>query len=269
MPEPTGTTSLLGEGTGAEGASGAGGGNPPLPGWQAGLPDGLKGHEALKGFAKVGDFATAALAWKERSEKSIQPLGQNATEAERQVYYKALGVPDKEDGYTFDPKKLPAGMEPNPEFDTYLRQVAKKAALTPAQAQEIYTAMHARVQQGLAKQQEEDRKAEADAKAAVEKNEADLHIRFGNDFKPRVAGAGKFARDLAHLAEIKVEDLNTWLKERELDQDAIMIRLLDAGARHVKPDQLVRGNGQQQTTTAAKTGLSYPWMRDFYGMPQE
>lgn len=269
MPEPTGTTSLLGEGNGAEGASGAGGGNLPLPGWLAGLPDGLKGNEALKGFAKVGDFATAALSWKERAEKSIQPLGQNATEAERQAYYKALGVPEKEDGYTFDPKQLPAGMGPNEEISKVVRQLAAKGKFTAAQAQELYNTMHVRVQEGLAKQQEEDRKAEADAKTAVEKNEATLRATFGNEFTPRIQAAGKASRDLAQLAGIKVEDLNAWMKEAELDKDPMMILLFDAVARHTKPDQLVRGNGQQSASTARKTGLSYPWMRDFYGTPQE
>lgn len=269
MPEPTRTTSLLDEGNGAEGASGAGGGNPSLPGWQAGLPDGLKGHEALKGFAKVGDFATAALSWKELSEKSIQPLGQNATEAERQAYFKALGVPDKADGYTFDPSKLPKGMEPNKDFDAYFRDVAHKAHLSPAQAQEVYSAVHTRVFEGLAKQQEEDRKAEADAKATAEKNEAILHTTFGNEFTPRIQAAGKAGRDLAALAGMKVEDWNTWLKNLELDKELPLILALDAVARHLKPDQLVRGNGQQQASQARKTGLSYPWMRDFYGTPQE
>jgi hypothetical protein len=268
MPEPTGTTSLVDEGNGAQGQGQAGGGNPPLPGWHGGLPRELQGHEWLKGFAKVGDFATAALALKERAERSIQPPGQDATETERAAYYKALGVPDTKDGYTFDPSKLPKGMEPNKDFDAYLREVAHKAKLNPAQAQEIYTAMHTRVHEGLAKQLEEDKKAEAEEKAAAEKAEAQLRTTFGNEFDARIAAAGKASRDLAQLAGLKVEDWNQFLKDNELDKLMPLILVFDAVARHVKPDQLVRGSGTiPQPTEARQTGLSYPWMRQFYGTP--
>jgi hypothetical protein len=269
MPEPTGTTSLLGEGNGVQGQGQAGGGTPPLPGWHGGLPRELQGHEWLKGFAKVGDFATAALALKERADKSIQPLGQNATEAERAAYYKALGVPASKDGYTFDPSKLPKGMEPNTDFDAYLREVALKANLTPAQAQEIYSAVHARVYEGLAKQQEEEKKAEAEEQAAAQRTEAQLRQTFGGEFDARIAAAGKASRDLAQLAGIKVEDWNQFLKDNELDKSLTMILAFDALARHIKPDQLVKGSGNAPPSTARDKGLSYAWMRTFYGTPGE
>ncbi len=270
MAEQRGTTSLLDEGT--EGAAGgqAGGGAPQLPGWLAGLPRELQEIEWLRGFPKPGDFAKAALALKERADKSIQPLGQNATETERQAYFKALGVPDNEDGYTFDPKKLPAGMEQNAELTAHVKKIAKEANLTQAQAQGLYIAMHARAGEALGRQQEEDRKAEAEAKAAIEKNEAALRKSFGNDFDARIKAAGKAGRDLAQLAGIKPEEWNAWLKELELDKELNLILALDALAQHVKPDQLVRGaSGIKPANEARPTGLSYPWMRQFYGTPPE
>ncbi len=270
MAGTTGTTSLVGEGTEGQTAGQAGGGNQPqLPGWIAGLPRELQGHEWLKGFSKVGDFATAALALKERADKSIQPLGQNATETERAAYFKALGVPDNEDGYTFDPKKLPAGIEQNADLSAHVKKIAKQANLTPAQAEGLYIAMHAGAREALVRQQEEDRKAEADAKAEIEKNEATLRKTFGNDFDARIRAAGKAGRDLAALAGVKPEDWNAWLKELELDKELNLILALDAVAQHVKPDQLVRGGGIKPPTTARPTGLSYPWMREFYGVPTE
>ena len=64
----------------------------------------------------------------------------NGTEPRKQV--DKPDVPDSPDGYTFDEIKLPDGMQRDPLFESYLREVGVKGKLTKEQATVLYKGFH-------------------------------------------------------------------------------------------------------------------------------
>jgi len=91
--------------------------------WLAQLPADLQGNEQLTGFATLGDFAKSSLEthgkltetegkltaldgeYKTYKERSIPKLPDNATDEDKNLFYTALGRPEKAEGYELDGEK--------------------------------------------------------------------------------------------------------------------------------------------------------------------
>jgi len=79
------------------------------PGWIAGLPADLKSNETFTKFPTVGDFAkshlelsTKAAELEKKIGNSVPKLAENASDAERNAFYDALGRPKDAKEYEFD-----------------------------------------------------------------------------------------------------------------------------------------------------------------------
>lgn len=261
MGEETTRTTLTREGT--EGTAAAGG-QPQSPGWRAGLPAELREHEWLKGFSKVGEFATAALQLKERAEKAIVRPGENATESERQAFDRALGVPEREDGYTLEVPKPPDGIEPTTAFLADFKKIAAKSRLTKEQAKGIFESLYGKVYETLSAQKKAEAEEEAREKADLEKAEAALRSEWKGEYENKVAAAGKL------VVALGGQELATELDATGLGNSTRLIRAFARMAELVKPDTLERGNAAAATATKEQPKrLQYPWMREHYGKPSE
>lgn len=107
-------------------------------GWRAGLPNEWKEHEFVKPYKTVGEFVKSVYsavserdALKAKLERAIFKPSENATEAEKEAYFKAIGRPDKPEDYEFNP---PQGGELDPGTVKWARSVFHKAGLTKEQA---------------------------------------------------------------------------------------------------------------------------------------
>ena len=105
-------------------------------GWRAGLPDDLKQNEAIVPFKTVGDFAKDYLDVKTKATDLEGKLGSyvpklpdNATDAERNMYFDALGRPKSPDEY-----KLGGEGKNAVQWDAQWKQNFHSLGLTQSQA---------------------------------------------------------------------------------------------------------------------------------------
>jgi hypothetical protein len=105
-------------------------------GWRAGLPDDLKQNEAIVPFKTVGDFAKDYLDVKTKATELEGKLGNyvpklpdNATDAERNLYFDALGRPKSADEY-----KLGGDGKNAVQWDAQWKQNFHSLGLTQSQA---------------------------------------------------------------------------------------------------------------------------------------
>lgn len=112
--------------------------DPPALGWRAALPDEYKEHEFVKTFQKPGDFVKTAIeikadrdSLKTKLENSIPKLAADAKPEEQEAYYKALGRPDKPEGYELD------GDHQDEKTVAWARNAFHKAGLNGTQAKTL------------------------------------------------------------------------------------------------------------------------------------
>ena len=112
-------------------------------GWRAALPTDLQNHEALTPFKEVKDLGAGYLdlttkyteAGKKaqelegRLQSAIFRPGDKATDAERADFYKALGRPEKPEGYEIS---LPEGLPFTQQDIDWLRNTAHKRGFSKA-----------------------------------------------------------------------------------------------------------------------------------------
>lgn len=117
-------------------------------GWRAGLSDDLKQNEAFVPFKTVSDFGKDYLAVKTKATElegklqgAVPKLGDNATDAERNQFYDALGRPKQPSEYEFDGEDKNA-----PEWTGAWKQEFHKLGFTKAQAKGLSTAFNAQIQ---------------------------------------------------------------------------------------------------------------------------
>ena len=161
--------------------------------WIAQMSDDLKGNEAFTPFETLSDFAKAHLDTvgkvtelngkatefegkvtdlESKLANSIPKLGENATDEDRAVFYKALGVPEKPDEYEF-PKG--EGIEHDEKMVFWARDIFHKANLSKDQAGIISQAWDGLIQ-GMAKEQDEAKQA------AVQEADTKLKTEWGADY---------------------------------------------------------------------------------------
>ena len=121
-----------GDGSGSDLNNGGG----VVTGIRAQFSDPLKNHEAFTGMNKADDLANAYLGtmakvkdYEGKLANSIPKLNENATDAERADFYKALGRPDKPEGYEIS---LPEGLPFTQQDIDWLRSTAHKRGFSKA-----------------------------------------------------------------------------------------------------------------------------------------
>lgn len=195
-------------------------------------------------------------------DKAIMPPGENATQDELAAYFKALGVPESLDGYTFDPEKLPKDLELTEEITKWMREVSHKNHLTKQQSEALLVDMTSRVTETLKQQGEEEKRQEQEDEQKKEKAIQALKDDWKDQYETRISRAHKTALGLFGEEFIKHAD------DSGIGNDLYVLRMLDILGEVQLPDRLLKG--KQIAAPEGKTeGLSYPWMRDFYGKPSE
>lgn len=147
-------------------------------GWRAALPDEYKEHEFVKDAQKPGDFVKKAIetkterdALKTKMEGAIFKPTDKSTPEEREAYRKAIGVPDKPEGYEFP---QPEGQENDPTMVKWAQGVFHKYDLPKEAARGIGAEWNAFVT-GMVEAEEKL------AKDEMEANEKKFHEQFKSE----------------------------------------------------------------------------------------
>jgi len=198
-----GNTGTPGTGTGQ--ASGQGG-TPPS--WRDGLPDALRGHDALKGF------------------ENVEKLAQRYVD----VHDKVPQVPASPDKYALD------GIKASDAVLKSYREMAHKAGMTEAQAKAgfEYWAGLAQSQRQVAQQA-----AEAAAKTASEAAETKLKADWGANYEANMAKAKET------LKRFGGDEFIQFLDTSNLGNNPTMARFLLEVRKVMSEDVFVPNPGNQ------------------------
>lgn len=176
---------------GAEGgAAGAAAGGAPAAGATGG--DGGSGQSAQgAGSAGAGAAAGAGTAAPAEQAATVALLPKDATDAQRDAFYKTLGRPDNGSGYDLTP---PQGQQNDPGMEKWAREAFFKAGLTVDQAKQLYEAWNTQ-----AAAQQAQSAAQADEK--VKSDFAAFKQSLGANADQLLAGADKAVEALGLRAE--------------------------------------------------------------------
>ena len=217
----------------------------PSLGWRAGLPDPLKENEAFKSFKTVGEFAqhhldTASKVTdlEAKMKDAVPKLPDDATDEERDLYYEALGRPEKPDQYEFDGEDKNA-----PEWTNHWKQQFHSLGLTKEQAKSLSAAFNSQIQKmvdahNAARQNE--------IKAAEEK----LKSEWGDKFDTNAELAKRFYK--THLGKEFDKSFEGANAEYRLDT----IRLLFKVAALTGEDRSPTGV-QEKSNAEVPIGLTF------------
>lgn len=139
-------------------------------GWQEKfVPEDFRGLGVFKTFNNIeGAMKQLGNLEKLRGKqgKGIMPPDENSTPTERDLFFKAIGRPDKPDGYKVE---IPKGMESvfKPETIGQFKEVAHKLGLTPAQVQGLVGFDAERAKQALAGLEQTEKQSREHAEAAL------------------------------------------------------------------------------------------------------
>lgn len=194
-----------------------------------GLPENLRGNEALKGFNSVEDLAGAFL---ETSGKVPQ-------------------VPEKPDAYEI-PNSEVSPM--SPELMEGFRSWAHEAGLSVDQAKTLASKWN----------EFADHQTQAMAQAE-EAAISTLKTEWAGNFDKNVADAARALSVFAGKAGFKEDEIKGFLNETRLGSSPVMLKLFHALANAMSEDQFVDPAGQHQPdnrpkTAAGKPMLSFPSM---------
>jgi hypothetical protein len=243
-------------------------------GWRAQLPDTMKNNEAFTSFKTVGDFGKSYLETgnklKEAETKAttlegkvkefegkigkelVPVLREGASEEETKSFFKALGVPEKADGYAFAATDIPEELKGRAEIaplEAWAKGTFHKYNLTPAQAagmRKEYYSMIAEGEKQLALKKEQDRQSGME----------DLKKTWGDKYDESVALVG---REVERVEKI-VPGFKKFADESGLGNSPILVKVFHEYAKSMVGDEMVRGRppgGGEQRTPGV---LRYPSM---------
>lgn len=110
-------------------------------GWMARLPEALKpAAETLAKYKSIPDLASAHYSLQQllgKKANAILPINETSKPEEIAAYRKALGIPEKADGYNLKPEKLPDGVGWNDDNGKALAELALKHNVPPAAMKEL------------------------------------------------------------------------------------------------------------------------------------
>ena len=249
-------------------ASGEDGGKPA---WIAQLPKDQQGNEAFTSFKTIGDLGKTYLETsgkakefeskvKEHEDKVkalegklttdyIPKPKENATDEEKQAYYRALGRPDKVEDYKFEAVKLPPGAESvyDKTIDGWFREKFFQAGLSKEQAaflQKEYNAGFIDRFNQMAVTKEQARQDSA----------TKLKAEWGTKFDENLIVA---ERALEHFGG---PELRSYLEDTGLKNDVRLIRALHEIGKSIQDDTLILGKRSDANEAREPGKLKYPSM---------
>ncbi len=170
-------------------------------GWQDKLPDDFADDRALLG--RFGDLKSLVKAFKDnmttaraKTEGLVRVPGAESTDEERAAYFKAIGVPEKPEGYGIKPpEKLPDGVSWDDGLSGKFAAIAHQIGLTPAQVSKL---QEWQIQQ-VGEQAGTTRQAAAQA---MEAEKQELQRTFGAELPKAVSLAQRVAKQEGLSPEI-------------------------------------------------------------------
>lgn len=228
-------------------------------GWKAGLPDDLKNHEFIKDHAKVGDSIREFVALKQEAGSMLRVPGENATDAERAAFYKAVGRPETPDAYSLKkPEGMPEGMPYNEASEKMFKDYFHELGLSDAQAVKLWGKYHETAIQGFTAQ------AKADADAAQKAMDTLQAEWTGDTFK--------INSELAHRAFMRTFDKPEQIEEAKaflettkvggvaLGDHPMFLRVFAKIGATISDDQANAGrnSGGQDNSDEAKAKARFP-----------
>jgi hypothetical protein len=243
-----------GGGTGGGGnpaAAGGGNGGGDQKSWRDSLPDDLKSHASIQTFKDLPALVQSYVhAQSQLGKKGIIAPGENATEAELNDFYKALGRPEL-DKYEV---KTPEGKKINPDFLKEMKEVAHKMGILPKQAQGFFDWYLGFEQKRLTETTTSFKKQREDGMAELKKE----------------LGADGFTSEAARADSFVKEVDPKWAKffaDSGLDKDPMMARfMMEASKKFMKEDSL-RGDGQGGRTGALTKADAQKKINEIMGNP--
>lgn len=195
-----------------EGGDQGGAGGAETPGWISALPDEYKGNEYIKGFEKPGDFVKAHMdlktehdALKPKLDGAIFKPGKDATPEETAAYHKALGVPEKSDGYEF-PKT--EGVDQDDAMTAWARETFHKAGITAEQAPAMVKAWDELMQNTVKAQDEAEKQGIETAETALKE---EWKADYDKNIEETKRGYQAFEKTVPGFAEFLAMDTKAGL----------------------------------------------------------
>lgn len=170
-PESKPSESAGDAGQGKSEADNGNSGKVERPAWMSQIGDITKDEgaaEKLSKFSKLGDLAKSYLELEGKLGNALVKPGENASDDEKQAFYKALGKPESADKYTI-----------KGEDAELFRNMAYENNLTDEQANSIYNALKKVGEDALAKQ-----KAAYEQQAKETQNA--LLAEYGKDYSTKI-----------------------------------------------------------------------------------
>lgn len=227
-----GNQRTAGSGSTGSGDSGAPG-ETKAPGYDAQLPDALKGHKSLAKLPRIGDLAQAYIELEGRQGNSVQIPGADASPADWNKVYGLLGRPETKDAYDFTNVPVPPGVTLTDEAKALYQGIAFDSGLNNVQAGKLlewHQGVVATAFKALAA-----RKAEA-----KEKLQQDWGDQYEGKMEMGLRTLKKFA---SPASDGTPNEFVTFLKETGLGNDPRMSKFLADVGGAMGEDVLPKGEG--------------------------
>jgi hypothetical protein len=213
-------------------------------GWRAGLPGDLQQNDTFKQFKTVGDFAKSHLEISAKAtelakklEDYVPKLPDNATDAEKALYYDALGRPKQPSEYKFDGEDKNAS-----EWNNAWKQKFHSIGLTKAQGETLSKEFNATIQQIVDAHNES-------LKNEYKTAEAALRSEYGDKFDTNLELAKRLYQK--HIGKEFDKDFDNTTDKARL----AMIRMIVKFAEKTGEDQSPQGT---QRPTVKGVDNPYP-----------
>jgi hypothetical protein len=212
--------------------------------WRDGIAEDLRTHPSLADFKDIGSLAKSYIETKamvgKRTDGLVKIPGEQATAEEVAAWRKAIGVPDKPDGYTV---RLPEGVSVHEETLNAFRQKAHELGITPKQAEAL-------VQFDIERYQSSQRRSHETSAAAKTEAEKALRSEWGPQFDTRLALTQRFVEQYGGEGMIDELEVNGKANSPKL------IRLLEKIATEYHERGLVRGESTAKRTEEIQARLA-------------
>jgi hypothetical protein len=227
--------------------------NQPIP-WLEQVEESLRGNEVLRGFNGPNALAKAHLEKLEEVknlrgdlEARIKLPGHNATQEEREAFYRSIGKPEKAEEYEFPQVE---GQENNPQMVEWAQKTFHEANLSKDQAAQIGKSWNAFMEEMV--------KADTEAK---EKAEAEAETKIKAELGEQYAEAFELTRRL--LSENATPEELAFLDESGAGNSPVIAKLIFKLAKLTGEDKSPPRGGNPQDQV--KVGMNYTSMAGFKG----
>lgn len=223
-------------------------------GWRAALPDEFKEHEYVKTFQKPGDFVKSALeikteheSLKTKMEGALFKPGENATQEEREAFYRGIGKPEKATEYDFPTVE---GAENDPRMVEWAQKTFHAANLNKDQAAQIGKSWNEFMAAMV--------KADTEAK---EKAKAEAETKIKTELGEQYDEAFELSRRL--LSENATPEELAFLDESGAGNSPVIAKLIFKLAKLTGEDKSLQRGGNPKDQT--RVGMNYTTMEGFKG----